>query len=192
MISAEATRSAIESRIRRLVADGDLDAAATAVIEALGPGVLGYLLKMLPEDDAHDAYSSFAEDVWRGLPGFLWKCSLRAWVYRIAWHAAARLARDGYRRRREPLPSASGLAASAQSASGMEARREQLEKLRDELPPEERTLLTLRIGRELEWHEVSAVLAREGEEISSVALRKRFERLKIKLAALADRRGLLE
>jgi hypothetical protein len=39
---------------------------------------------------------------------------------------------------------------------------------------------------------VSAVLAREGEEISSAALRKRFERLKSKLTALAFRRRLLE
>ncbi len=191
MISAEATRRGLDNRVRRHLAAGDLDAGATAVIEGLGPGVLGYLLTMLPEDDAHDAYSCFAEDVWRGLPGFLWKCSLRAWVYRIAWHAAARLIRDGYRRRREPLPSASGLAASVHSASGMEGRRQQLEKLREELPPEERNLLALRIGRELEWREVSAVLAADGEKISSATLRKRFERLKNRLSELADRRGLL-
>jgi RNA polymerase sigma-70 factor (ECF subfamily) len=73
----------------------------------------------------------------------------------------------------------------------MGGRRERLARLREELPLEERALLVLRVGRNLEWHEVSAVLAAEGREVSVVALRKRFERLKRRLASLARERGLL-
>lgn len=192
MTAVAAVRADVGESVRALLAEGDLNGAATATLEAFGPGVLGYLHSMLPEDDALDAFSSWQEDVWRGLPGFLWKCSLRAWVYRLAWHAAARLMRDAYRRRREPLPTGSGLAVPAPSASGLGGRREALEQLRGDLLPEERTLLALRVGRELEWDEVSAVLAGAGEEISSAALRKRFERLKAKLAVLAAERGLLD
>jgi len=182
----------LEVRVRELLGAGDLDGAATAVIEALGPGVLRQLLGVLGPGDGPDAFSRLQEDVWRGLPGFQWQCSLRAWVYCVAWHAAARLVRDGYRRRRRPLPThlASGLAAPA-SASGMGGRRDRLSLLRDELLPEEQNLLDLRVGRELEWDEVAALLAAQGEEVSAAALRKRFERLKRKLAGLARARGLL-
>lgn len=183
----------LEARVRQLLREGDPDAAATCVVEALGQGVLGYLFTTLPEDDAYDVFSAFQEDVWRGLPGFRWECSLRSWAYRIARNAAARFARDGYRCRRQPLRSglASGLATPAASTSGLCDRRQQLAILRDELPPEDRTLLALRVAGEMEWDEVCTVLAAEGEEISPAALRKRFERLKNKLARLARERGLI-
>lgn len=187
------SEGALESRVRQLVARGDVERAATAAIEALAPGVRRYLLTMLPEDDAEDVLSTVEEDVWRGLPGFRWECSLRVWAYRIAWRAVARYTRNGYRRRRERLPSsiASRLPNPPASASGMGGRRDRLSKLRDELPLEERSLLVLRVGRNLEWEEVSAVLAAQGRPISVVALRKRFERLKTRLAVLARERGLL-
>jgi RNA polymerase sigma-70 factor (ECF subfamily) len=183
----------LERRVRRLLGEGDLDGAATAAIEALVPGVLRYLRTMLPEDDAHDVLSAVEEDVWRGLPGFRWECSLRAWAYRIAWRAVARHVRNGYRRRRQRLPSsiASRLPAPEPSMSGLGGRRDRLSQLREELPPEERSLLVLRVGRNLEWEEVSAVLAEQGREVSVVALRKRFERLKQRLGVLARERGLL-
>jgi RNA polymerase sigma-70 factor (ECF subfamily) len=144
----------------------------------------------LPGDEGYDAYSRFEEAVWKGLPGFRWESSLRAWAYRIAWRAAARIARDGYRRRREPLPPASALGAEPASASTL-GRHVALERLRGELSPDERTLLVLRLDRDLEWDEVSTVLAGDGDEVSAAALRKRFERLKAKLARLARERGLL-
>jgi len=193
MTSAATSSTPLEERVRKSLREGDLDAAATAAIEALTPGVRGYLLTMLPDDDAQDVLSMVEVDLWRGLPGFRWECSLRAWAYRLAWRAVARHVRNGYRRRRQPLPSsiASRLAAPDTSRSGLGGRRERLSQLRDELPLDERSLLVLRVGRNLAWDEVSAVLAAEGQEVSSAALRKRFERLKSKLANLARERGLL-
>ncbi|MGB8932596.1 MAG: sigma-70 family RNA polymerase sigma factor, partial [Anaeromyxobacteraceae bacterium] len=92
----------LELRVRHLLSMGHPNAAATSVLELLGPGVLRYLCTMLPEDDACDAFSDFQQSVWRGLPRFRWECPLRAWCYRLAWHSAVRCMRDGYRRRREP------------------------------------------------------------------------------------------
>lgn len=183
----------LERRVERLLAAGDANGAATAVIASLGPGVLGYLCSLLSEDDGHDAFSSFEVDVWRGLPGFRWECALRTWAYRIAWRAAVRLARNGYRRRRLPLPSASAFAPAAPSLPSVtvERRADALERLREELPPEERTLLALRVGRGMSWDEVSVVLGDAGDAASVEALRKRFQRLKRKLAGLARARGLV-
>ena len=183
----------LELRVRHLLSKGHPDAAATSVIELLGPGVLRYLSTMLPEDDASDAFSDFQQCIWRGLPRFRWECPLRAWSYRIAWHSAVRCMRDGYRRRREPLTPdlASSLPAPGTSVAWFEGRSEQLEQLRDELAVEDRTLLALRLGHNLAWDEVAAAFAAEGETISAAALRKRFERLKERLAGLARARGLV-
>ncbi|MBS1109817.1 MAG: polymerase, sigma-24 subunit, subfamily [Anaeromyxobacteraceae bacterium] len=67
----------IERRVRELLAREDRPGAATAAIQDLGPPVLRYLRSLLrDEDDASDAFSIFAENVWRGLP--TWR-SPRRW-----------------------------------------------------------------------------------------------------------------
>jgi len=186
----------LDERVRALTRAGDHDGAATEALRALGPGVLGYLASMLPEDDARDAFSCVAEDLWTGLPGFRGECSLRAWTYRLAWHAASRQFRGAWGKRRERLATsmASRIAAEVTSDSGLAlgGRRDRLATLREALTPEERTLLVLRVDRELEWPEVAEVLAAEGTPIEAAALRKRFERLKDRLADLARERGLLD
>ena len=185
-----------EERIRAHLARGEHDEAATAILEGYGPALFGYLCSLLDEDDAKDAFAIAAEDVWRGIGGFRGDATARAWAYRVAWHAAARFSRDAYRRRRERLPSsaASRLAASAISQSALlpGSRRDRLRKLRASLAADEQTLLVLRVDRELEWEEIAAVLAGDGEEIEAAALRKRYERLKDKLERLAREQGLLD
>jgi RNA polymerase sigma-70 factor (ECF subfamily) len=184
----------LEDQVAELLAAGDPDAAATVALEALGPPVLGYLGGLLEADDARDAFSLFAEDLWRGLPGFRGECSLRSWAFRIAWHTAARVLRDPWRRRGERLPTtaASRLAATVATASQLPGgRRDALQALRASLDPEEQTLLALRVDRELEWDEVASVLSTDAAPVTSAALRKRYERLKDRLAAEARARGLL-
>src|SRR5690349_3694344 len=187
---------AVETRVLSLADAGEAEAAATAAIEGHGAAVFGYLRSILDdEDDARDAYAQWAEDLWKGLPGFRRESSLRAWSYRLAWHAACRLRRDPFRARGTRLPTgaASRLAASvARSTVATGSRRAGLDRLRAKLPPEDRTLLTLRLDRELEWEEIAAVLSADGDPVTSAALRKRFERLKDRLRELAREEGLLE
>jgi RNA polymerase sigma-70 factor, ECF subfamily len=185
----------IESRFRSLLARGAFRDAATAVIEGYGPAVLGYLCSLSTDlDDARDVFSLWAEDVWKGLEGFRGECTVRAWAYRLAWHAASRYRRDGYRRRREPLPpsAASCLAESVRSAMRPDGRHEALRRLRSALDPEEQTLLVLRVDRDLSWEEVATVLSATGDRIEPPALRKRFERVRARLADLAREEGLVK
>ena len=186
----------LEADIRALVARGETVPAATRTVEGLGPAIFGYLCSLLEEDDAKEVFSMWAEDVWKGLGAFRGESSVKTWSYRLAWHAACRFRRDAYRRRREPIPTsaASRLAASVATKSGLSpgSRRERLERLKAELTPDEQSLLVLRIDRELEWDEIAEVLSADGEPITSPALRKRFERLKEKLAALARSQQLID
>ncbi len=187
---------ALDEDVRALVARGDSREAAVLALRALGPEVLGYLERILDDrDDARDVFQRFAEDLWRWLPRYRGEGTLRAGAYRIAWHAAARLRREAWHRRRERLRTtmASRIAASIASPESrlVSTAADRLERLRAALDPEERTLLVLRLDREMSWNEVAEVLSREGEAVDSAAVRKRFERVKGKLARLAKDQGLV-
>jgi RNA polymerase sigma-70 factor (ECF subfamily) len=184
----------LDDQVAALLARGATDEAATTALQALGPAVLGYLASLHPEDDAQDVFSVFAEDLWRGLPGFRRESSLRAWAFRLAWHASARWRRDLWRKRGERLATsaASRLAASIAASRLPGGRKDALRQLREGLDPEARTLLVFRVDQELEWEEVAAVLSSEGAPVEAAALRKRFERIKDRLAQQAREQGLLE
>jgi RNA polymerase sigma-70 factor (ECF subfamily) len=188
----------LEPRILTLLDGGDISGAATEALRGYGPQVLGYLTAVLrDEDDAHDVFSQFAEDLWRGLPGFRRESAIRTWAFRLAWHAASRYARDPYRKRHRPILSteASRIAAEVRSTMSTYApggRADKLMKLRESLDPEEQTLLILRVDKAMPWEDVAQVLGADGEAATPAALRKRFERLKEKLGRLAREQGLIE
>ena len=188
----------LDARVSELLAEGKYEEAASTTIRQLGPQVLSYLAAILhSEADAHEVFSQFAEDLWKGLPGFRGESSLRGWAYRIAWHASARFVRDPYRRRGRRLETAefSRIAEEVRSALAPEQswRSQRVALLRSMLEPAEKALLILRVDRGLSWREVAVALADEGEDPpTEVALRKRFERLKEKLGRAARQQGLLD
>jgi len=189
----------VEARCLAALDQGDHAGAATLVVREYGPQLLGYLCSVLRnEADAGEVFSMFSEDLWRGLPGFRRECPLRVWCYRLAWHAAARFLRDPYRGRGRRLETTelSRLVESIRSSVFLgrdQARQATLDRLRAGLAPDERTLLVLRLDRGLGWSDVALVMAEEqGEPVDEATLRKRFERLKDKLALRAREEGLLE
>jgi RNA polymerase sigma-70 factor (ECF subfamily) len=188
---------AIEERVRELLAAGDPAGAATAAIREFGPRVLRYQGAVLrSEADAADAFSLFAEQVWKGLPDFQWKSSLQTWVFRIAWHAALNLRRDGWRRLGRPFVTGEATALAedirTKSVVRVERQKQALDKLREALGVEEQSLLTLRVDQGFSWEEIAEVLSEGGEPIEPATLRKRFERLKERLTVLAREQGLVD
>jgi RNA polymerase sigma-70 factor (ECF subfamily) len=146
---------------------GDLHGAATLVVRDYGPEVYGYLLARLRDETAaSDAFSMFTEDLWRGLPGFERRSSLRVWAYTLARHAAIRHAAAPHRRRARNLPlsdfeALSALADAARTETLPYLRtdmKSKLAELRGRLSPDERDLLVLRVDRGLEWVDVARVL----------------------------------
>ncbi len=187
----------VEVRVRQALAAGDPPGAATAAIQELGPPVLRYLRSLLrDEDDASDAFSVFAENVWRGLPSWRGAGSLKAWCFKLAWNAATNLRNEAWRRRGRRFFSgeASALAAEVRTRSQakVERQRQALDKLRESLEVEEVSLLALRVDQKMSWAEIADVVSADGKRVEPAALMKRFERLKARLARMAKEQGLIE
>lgn len=179
----------VEERVAAALAEGDHRTAATEIIRGYGPRILGYLNVVLRDDlDAADAFSLFAEQVWRGMPDFQQRSTARTWAFRSAWSAAMKVRSDAWRRlgRRLETGEASRLADDVRTRTGLrfERQRAELEELRTQLSEEDQTLLVLRLDQQLTWEEVSEVLSPEGEPIPLPTLRKRYERIKERLAAI--------
>jgi RNA polymerase sigma-70 factor (ECF subfamily) len=167
------------------------------VLRELGPEILAFLRALLrDEDDAQDAFQSFAEDVWTGLPSFRWESSLRTWAYRLAANQARNQRRDAWRRkgRRLATEEYSHIAEEVRSGSKLrdERQRRTLDLLREELDLDDRALLVLRLDRKLTWDEVAQVLSSEGPPVAPNSMAKRFERLKDRLGTAARKKGLVD
>jgi RNA polymerase sigma-70 factor, ECF subfamily len=193
----------VDLEIRAALMRGDESAAVVRAIEGYGPEVLGFLVAMLRDADAaDDVFSMFCEDVWRGLTHVREATALRAWVYTVARHAAARYRRAAYESRRKPLSCAppAVLEARARTRTHTFLRsetRSAVDRLREQLAPDERALLILRLDRRLPWNEIAAIMAEEnasspnGPRKDAAAWRKRFERVKDRLRKMAESAGLL-
>ena len=88
-------RSEIEREIRRLCAEGAIDAATVATIRTYGTEILGFLRAQHPGDggEADEVFSVWSERLFRGLAGFDWGSSLRTWAYTIARNASINFVR---------------------------------------------------------------------------------------------------
>ncbi|HWB73758.1 MAG TPA: sigma-70 family RNA polymerase sigma factor, partial [Nannocystaceae bacterium] len=182
-------RGELDERAEQLVRTGDHVAAATLVIETLGPELLGYLWVAVDRwGDADELFSAVCERIWRGLPSFRFDSSLRTWAFVIARNRV----KTGLDRakRRAPEPPLEGqlaaLVAAVHSTTQIHLRSDtkvRLERLREALEPDDRQLLVLRVDRELPWRDIAEVMADGDDDLERVAarLRKRFERVKLRL-----------
>jgi RNA polymerase sigma-70 factor, ECF subfamily len=184
--------ASLEERVRHLVATGANDGAATEAIRALGPQALRYVRTIVRDEDAaKDAFSLWAEGIWRGLPRFRGEATLRSWSLRLAHFSALAVVDRAWNRRARPLATgeASHLAQSIHTATAvrLDRQRRKLEELTASLNAEERALLSLRIDQRLSWEEIAAVVTSEEDKPDPRTLAKRYERLKARLAASLDR-----
>lgn len=183
--------------MRACLERGEHAAATTCAVQGYGPQILGYLLAMSRnEADAHDAFAQFCEDLWRGLAGFRWQSSLRTWSYVIARNALQRQqgkapGRHGPHVALSQAPELQAIAARARTETAEYMRtetRSRLSALREQLDPDDRSLLILRVDRRMPWRDIAEVLADPAQPVTlerrAAALRKRFERLKLELREL--------
>lgn len=197
-------RAELEVELERLLRTGDLDGAATRIVQGYGPELFGFLRAILQHPDAAaDAFAELCEQMWKALPQFEQRASFRTWLYVLArhtaWHRLRQVARV---RDHVPLDATSVLSRLHEQARTVtqaylrSATRTRLDELRLALPPEEQALLILRVDKKLEWNELARVLTdgpldEAALKREAARLRKRFQLVKERLRAQATREGLL-
>ncbi len=186
-------RDTLEADVRVRCGRGEHGGAAAAIVRGYGPELVPFLAGLLrgSDDDLAEVFAMFCEDVMRGLPGFRFASSVRTWSYTLARHAASRFRRGGRRRgKRITLPGElDDVANSVRTATVNYLRTEVKDRLalaREQLDDDERTILMLRVDRQLGWRDIAQVMA-DGELDDDTlrkreqALRKRFETIKRRL-----------
>jgi RNA polymerase sigma-70 factor (ECF subfamily) len=191
-------RATAEAEVHGHLERGDTRAAATAALASYGPELYGFLHALAHDDDvAAEAFATFGEDLWRALPGFRWESSLRTWSYALARNALHRVLRDPHRRAERNVAlsdAAHELVAQVRTSTLPFVRTEIKDgfaQLRARLDPDDHALLILRIDRKMSWRDIARAMPVEGDlDKRAAALRKRFERAKSELRALAASAGL--
>lgn len=194
-------RENVEAVVQSLCGAGDTRGAVTVAIREYGPELVGFLVVLARDPaDAGDVFADVCVRIWKGLAGFRWQCSLRTWLYVLARRAfsAHHRERAQWRERHvriSEVPEIDELVVRVRTTTLARLRGEpqtRAQRLREQLTPDEQTLLTLRVDRGLEWREIARVLADASDEPTddeigreAASLRKRFERLKERLRQLA-------
>jgi RNA polymerase sigma-70 factor, ECF subfamily len=195
-------RAELEQRIREAHEAGEQERAATLALETYGREILTFLIARLGDQQGFDVFSDFQEDLWRGLPAFEWRSSLRTWAYTLAHRALIRHV-HGSRRRSSLVPNAAMSAVAELVRTETAAYRKtevknRFRELRALLPDADQNILILRIDRKLPWRDLAVVMAAPGTsldeaelETECARLRKQFIRAKDRLRKLAQAEGLL-
>jgi RNA polymerase sigma-70 factor (ECF subfamily) len=194
----------VEAEIGALLSEGALGPAATRTLEAYGKEIFGYLVNVLgDEHDAKEVFSQVAEDLWRGLPRFDRRCSVRTWLYVLARHASARFRRAPWNQagRRAGDAGLDELVAHARTQTNPWLRtdvKDRWRALRESLDADDRSLLMLRVDCKMEWKDIARVtLGDESRNPTDLVrevdrLKKRLQLLKNDLRRRARKAGLLD
>lgn len=192
----------VEAEIASLRAAGRLKEVATLVIESYGSEILSFLeVSLRDHADSADAFAQACEDLWKGLPRFEGRASMKTWFYTLARHAVSRLRRSSYRARLETLSEITDIAERVRSQTRPHLRTEikhGFAEIRAALDEADRMLLVLRVDRAMSWNDVARVMADENEDDSEEAitraaarLRKRFQTVKETIRERAIASGLI-
>jgi len=202
------TKGSPEERVRAACDAHDYRGACTLALDAYGSELLAFLCARLrAQSDGEEAFSIFTEDLWKALPTFTFRCSVRGYMYTLARNAANRYAVAPHNRQGRHLPVTghdltSVLVHRVRSATHAYQKteiKERVRALREQLSDEDQLLLILFIDRALPWREIAMVMHARGDELEAeeleretARLRKRFSRVKSELRELAANEGLIE
>ena len=200
-------RAEFEQTVRAACEAGSFEVETTRALEGYSPEIISFLhARLRSPSDTEEVYSLFAEDLWNGLPGFAWRCSLRTWAYTLARNAAHRFKAAPHNRRERNLTLSrpgrlSGLIESERTRTQLHQRTEvkdQSRALREQFAPDDQMLLILRVDRDMAWRDIAMTMSGdvdlddEAATREAARLRKSFERLKSELRRAAEQAGLIE
>jgi len=188
----------ITARIRA----GSFEQAATLALETYGAELYGFLVNHFGgESAAAEVFGQLGEDLWKGIPQFGFRCSVRTWLYVLARNASSRYRRSPWQRQRTSESALDHAIARVRSGTAPWLQTEVKDRwrtLRESLDPDDRSLLVLRIDRDLPWDDCARItLEDEAADDADIAreaarLRKRFQFVKDDLRDRAKAAGLLD
>ena len=194
----------LEAELAALLRERSFHRAATRAFEGYGAELYGFLVTFVGnEPDAAEVFAQVSEDLWKGLPAFTSRCSVRTWLYVLARHAALRFRRSpwNHRGRRTGDARLDDFIAEARSRTEPWLRtdvKDRFRALRESLDPDDRALLTLRVDRALPWQDIARVTLGDeavdevGQQREVARLTKRFQLLKEEIRRRAKEAGLLD
>ena len=163
-----------EESLARAFPSGD-ESCLAAAVDRYGQPLLRYCHHVLCDyHEAQDAVQITFLRAWDGRERFRPGTNLRAWLYKLAYHACVDLLRKRRRQLFAPLP------APRDPDYIGPALRAALEAL----SPQDRGLVFGRVMEEKSYEELSAIYGK-----SAAALRKRYERARRKLAGALAGQG---
>jgi RNA polymerase sigma-70 factor (ECF subfamily) len=178
----------LEVTLRSRFDAGDYDGTVALAIRRYGSELYSFV-RGLTRDPvrADDVFAATCERMWRFLPSFRWDSTFRVWAYAIARNEFLR--EVSRLRPYAPLSEALGLCAAdpltATAALERELARDRFAWARAQLSADDHALLELRVERAMSWAEIARVFAGDDATAREAAtLRKRFERLKMRLREL--------
>jgi RNA polymerase sigma-70 factor (ECF subfamily) len=174
--------------------------AVEVLIANYGDEILRFLHGFLREGElAEEVFSRVCLKLCEEVPRFRGDCPGRTWFYYQARFAALALVRQERRKPERRLETAewsrmSALVDQVRSRTRPYLRTEvknQFQALRDDLDPEERMLLVLYKYQGLNSTQVAEAMSTPSAPWTPAQVRKRWQRLKQKIAELARSRGML-
>jgi RNA polymerase sigma-70 factor, ECF subfamily len=184
-----------ESAISAALDAGQTQEALRLGIVTYGREVISFLAAVHgSQEHAAEVYADASADLVRTIDKFERRCSFKTWFYALARNASHRWFDDPYRKRRTSLSHAPEIADAIRTGTAEFLRTEwkdRLRKLRDDLDPEDRAVLVLRVDRNMAWADIAEVMGGDGRA-DSAKWRKRFERIKDKLRDEVVRAGWLD
>jgi RNA polymerase sigma-70 factor (ECF subfamily) len=188
---------ALEATLKQRFDAADLDGTMSAAIEGYGGELYGFLVGLARDQArADDVFGATCERLWRALPKFRWDSSFRVWAYTIARNEFLRSTRETAKARRQvavsQIASIQAAIDRARSTTPVYKKtdvKDRFAKAREQLEPDDHMLLGLRLDRQLAWLDIARVLGSGDDKAltkEAAALRKRFERLKVKLRELVE------
>ncbi|MEL6178452.1 MAG: sigma-70 family RNA polymerase sigma factor [Myxococcota bacterium] len=194
------TRAQVEQVFQEHLAAQRWTEAVEILVGAHGREILQFLHGFLR--DGHDAEEVFAQmclKLLEEIPKFRGECSGRAWFFYKSRFAALDWVRSPRRQRERRLEThewsrMSNLVDKVRSETRPYLKTEikdRFAQLREQLKPEERMLLVLYKYQNMPSHEVAEAMSTPEDPWTPAKVRKRWQRLKTKIADMAKRQGLL-
>jgi len=160
------------------ILDGDIDCFALIVNE-YQQAIFGYIYRMVKNyQDAEDLTQDTFTKAYRNLGTLKDVMGLKAWLYQIAYRTTINYIRKRQLKSLNVFASPEQVNALVYSVDFLQEEFGELAtKIFNSLSYKENTLLTLRVIEEMSYEEISVIMS-----VSASALRKRYERLIVKLS----------